>query len=147
MNTLWIRRLFWTKESSYLNLVTPRFTKYWSQNCQSFKKLKNVILCVVTDIGTILAKFHSCFFIDIGSISMFFEISLSDSSGFPGACLFQNWHLLEVQICKIILLNYKYFHNYLMFLKYPPPCRQAPVECHNPQVRFPVLGSGILELF
>ena len=30
---------------------------------------------------------------------------------------------------------------------YPPPCREAPVECHNPGVRFLVLGSGILELF
>ena len=76
MNTLWEDDCFGTKEA------IPKLSKK--------RNSPKTILCFVIDIDTILAKIHSCFFIDIGPISMIWEISLADSSGFVGAHLFPN---------------------------------------------------------
>ena len=71
------RRLFWTQENN------PG-----SSNMSKFRQ--TTMLCFVMDIRTILANGHSYLLIDIGPISMIFDMSLNDYSGFVGARLFQN---------------------------------------------------------
>ena len=71
-----------------------------SQIYQKFKIPPKIILCFVVDIGTILAKFHSCVLVDIDPLSMLLEILLNGSSGFFGARLFKKSKMLEVRIWK-----------------------------------------------
>ena len=76
-NTLWKDDCFWTQENN------PEIIKV--------SEFKKIISFFVVDIGTILAKFHSCFLIDIGLISKISRVLLSDSSSFFGSCHFQHW--------------------------------------------------------
>ena len=77
-----------------LNRSLLTYTTFYTQTQlrvnTTFQSSRTVILCFVTDIGTILAKLHSCLLIDIGLIAMIFEISLNESSGFVGARLFKH---------------------------------------------------------
>ena len=63
-----------------------------------------------------------------------------------------NFHVSELTlhvsnvVSDCLMSPWNYWFRYFTH-KNPPPCREAPVECHNAGVRFPVLGSGILELF
>ena len=69
------RRLLGTQENYPKNIKTLKFPQR---------------SCFDIDIDTILANPHSCLLIDIGLISMIWEISLNGSSGLLGARLFQN---------------------------------------------------------
>ena len=59
------------------------------QNLRNFDIAK-ISICDVVGIGSILAKIHSCFSIDIDLISKLFRIQLYASSGFVGARPFRN---------------------------------------------------------
>ena len=66
-----------------------------SRNYQMFKIPKNVILYFEVDIGSILAKIHSCFLIDIGPVFKILKILFDGSSSFCGARLSQNWQKMK----------------------------------------------------
>ena len=79
----------WSQENNYSCLVFPLAFQNIDPEITKNPEFPNVISCFVMDIGTILAKYHSYFLIDIGLISKIFKISMDDSSSFPGARLFE----------------------------------------------------------
>ena len=86
---------------------------YWS-HFLLIPNYQNFILCFVIDIGTIFAKNHSCYHVDIGPMSKIFQDFIKRLFGICRPRLFQkigNLGFHNFEICK----SQKWFGMFLVF--------------------------------